>query len=257
MASTKANPGARAARPGAGKAYSRETDATTNSVAAPTAQPPIAGGGPALSLGAITISPECQLRAASSAATVTDYAEAIAAGAIFPPVVVYFDGSTYWLADGFHRLEAHREAGLAEIPVEIHDGGQRDAVLFAAGANSAHGLRRTQADKARAIATLLADPEWRKWSDKEVARRAGVSDKSVGKARRELSGIGGNGALSAEIRADRVEHRKFVSKHGTLATRRVVLQAEPLSTAERILRGLPDDVLLAEARRRGFVVEGA
>ncbi len=32
---------------------------------------------------------------------VLDYAEDMAAGATFPPVEVYYDGSIYWLADGY------------------------------------------------------------------------------------------------------------------------------------------------------------
>ena len=27
-------------------------------------------------------------------------------GAIFPPVTVFFDGEHFWLADGFHRVQA-------------------------------------------------------------------------------------------------------------------------------------------------------
>ena len=103
---------------------------------------------------------------------------------------MFFDGERNWLADGFHRLEAHHAAGLTDIAVDVRNGSQRDATLFAAGANASHGLRRTQADKAKAIAVLLADPEWRQWSDKELARRCGISDKTVAKARRELSGVG-------------------------------------------------------------------
>ncbi len=38
--------------------------------------------------------------------TVADYAADMASGAGFPPVVVYFDGTDYWLADGFHRVRA-------------------------------------------------------------------------------------------------------------------------------------------------------
>ena len=37
---------------------------------------------------------------------VDDYAEQMTAGATFPPIVVFYDGTHYWLADGFHRLAA-------------------------------------------------------------------------------------------------------------------------------------------------------
>lgn len=94
----------------------------------------------------------------------------------------------------------------------------------------------------------LADPEWRQWSDKEIARRTQTSDKTVAKLRRELSGDGAN----AEIR---VEERKFTSRHGTEATRTVRTSGGQGQTgiAERMLAGLPDEVLLAEVRRRGLL----
>jgi hypothetical protein len=70
----------------------------------------------------------------------------------------------------------------------VHEGGQREALLHAAGANLTHGLRRTNADKRKAVMTLLADEEWRRWSDRQVARHCGVDHKFVAKTRGELSG---------------------------------------------------------------------
>ena len=72
-----------------------------------------------------------------------------------------FDGTDYWLADGFHRFWAAKEAGLTEIYEEIHPGTLRDAILFSLSANSKHGLRRTNADKRKAVQTLLDDPSGR------------------------------------------------------------------------------------------------
>ena len=218
---------------------------------------PAAGQAPRQPLAAIVVSPECQLRNASSAATVADYGEALIAGDVFPAITVFFDGERNWLADGFHRLEAHHAAGLTDIAVDVRNGSQRDATLFAAGANASHGLRRTQADKAKAIAVLLADPEWRQWSDKELARRCGISDKTVAKARRELSGVGAADPRSGVNAEFRVEGRTFTSRHGTEATRQVVSRPQARSDmTERLLRGIPDGPLLAEVRRRGLI-EGA
>ena len=47
-----------------------------------------------------------QPREAINDAVVSEYAERIAEGDSFPPVTVYYDGSDYWLADGFHRVAA-------------------------------------------------------------------------------------------------------------------------------------------------------
>ena len=48
----------------------------------------------------------------------------------------------YWLSDGFHRLHAHRNAGLGTIKANVHAGTKRDAVLASVGANAEHGLKR-------------------------------------------------------------------------------------------------------------------
>lgn len=63
---------------------------------------------------------------------------------------------------------------------------RRDAILHSVSANARHGLPRTVADKRRAVKLLLGDPEWRRWSDTEIARRAGVGKSFVGKMRRRL-----------------------------------------------------------------------
>ena len=205
---------------------------------------------PEIALDQIVADDACQLRAAGSKVTVTEYADALAAGATFPPVVVFRDDDgSHWLADGFHRFEAHKGAGRETIVAEVHAGGRREALLYAAGANASHGLRRTQEDKRRAILALLHDPEWRLGSDREIAKRTATSDKTVAKLRREISGEG----VNAEIRIE----RKFTTRHGTEATRTVEPVAKPAAgLVERVLAGLPDDVLLAEVRRRGLV-EGA
>ena len=46
---------------------------------------------------------------------------------------------------------------------------QRDALLYAAGCNAGHGLRRTGADKLKAVRLILADPEWAKCSSRWIA----------------------------------------------------------------------------------------
>lgn len=124
-----------------------------------------------------------QPRAAIYQNVIDDYADALGGGAIFPPVVVFYDGTDYWLADGFHRHAAHKKAGISEIDTDIRQGTRRDAVLYSVGANGSHGLRRTNEDKRRAVMTLLNDNEWGKWSDREIARRSGVSQPTVSSLR--------------------------------------------------------------------------
>lgn len=72
-----------------------------------------------------------------------------------PPVTVFHDGKTYWLADGHHRLAAAVETGCQEIRVNIRKGTRDEAILYACGANADHGLPRTNADKRRAVMAAL------------------------------------------------------------------------------------------------------
>lgn len=127
-----------------------------------------------------------QIRAILRDDIVEEYAEAIRAGTSFPPVIVYYDGEAHWLADGFHRFAAYKAVGAQALPAEVRRGTQRDAILFAVGANASHGLPRTNADKRRAVMVLLEDREWGKRSDRWVAEKAGVSPMTVGRIRADI-----------------------------------------------------------------------
>ena len=138
-------------------------------------------------------------------ALVSEYAEAMKAGAEFPPVVAFWDGVDYWLADGFHRTHAARRAGSDLIGVEHHEGTKRDAILYSVGANAAHGQRRTNADKRKAVMTLLDDAEWALWSNVQIANQCGVSEHLVRSLRPSRS--------EAEP-----PPRTYTNKHGQTAT---------------------------------------
>jgi hypothetical protein len=109
-------------------------------------------------------------------------------GGGLPPIVVFFDGRDHWLADGFYRVKAAMRANRTALPAKIHPGTQRDAILYSCAANLRGGKPRANADKARAVDTLLHDPEWRKWSNMRIAEHCGVYRGSVAK-RAALLGI--------------------------------------------------------------------
>ncbi|BDU76269.1 ParB N-terminal domain-containing protein [Mesoterricola sediminis] len=126
-----------------------------------------------------------QARAAVDRAAIEEYAALWKDGARFPPIVVFQDQDIYWLADGFHRHAAADKAGLKKIPAEVRVGTLRDARLYAIGANTAHGVRRTNADKRLAVSMLLDDPEWSKWSNRQISEITGVSHHFVNNMRNE------------------------------------------------------------------------
>lgn len=196
----------------------------------------------------IETDPDLQMRDGGvDAGIVVEYAEAMSAGAAFPPVVVYIDRDAYWLADGFHRVEAARKAGLTEIAAEVRQGSRRDAMLAAAGVNAFHGLRRTAADKRRAVLALLRDPDWSKWSDRKIAEQCAVGNKFVGDVRRSIVTVAGH------------SERTYVTKHGTVATMKVAARSsdEPKPAGSLVVQMLmqaTDEALIAECRRRNFEV---
>lgn len=141
--------------------------------------------GKPLHLDLIRLDGDTQPRAEINETTVAEYAEAMEGDAEFPPVVVFHDGAEYWLADGFHRYHAMKRAGLTSCRPEVKSGTRRDAILYSVGANQAHGLRRSNADKRKAVFTLLNDFEWVSLSDSEIAKACGVDQSWVSRLRRD------------------------------------------------------------------------
>lgn len=129
---------------------------------------------------------KAQTRAQIDQETVCDYAALMGDGAVFPPPAVFRDEKeeAYWLADGFHRYSAAEQLGWESIDCEVHRGSVSDALKYSIEANSTHGLRRTNADKRRAVEIALDhSKEWR-LSDRAIAKLCGVSNNFVGTVRK-------------------------------------------------------------------------
>lgn len=135
-------------------------------------------------------------------------------------IAVFYDGESYWLADGFHRWQAHHNREEEVITCVIHQGSRRDAVLYSVGANADHkpALPRSRQDKRRAVMTLLQDPQWKEWSDREIARQCKVSQPFVSKLRSNLTDniISENFRLTDNVISDNTK-RSYKTKHGTTA----------------------------------------
>ena len=137
-------------------------------------------------LGVLVLDQKLQSRVEIDETAVSEYAEAIEAGDEFPPVLAFFDGIHYYLTDGYHRYHAHKRAGKASIKAEVVNGTFRDAIFHATSVNSKHGMRRSHADKRKAVMTLLEDFEWEGMSSLQIANHCGVSVSFVSNLRNSM-----------------------------------------------------------------------
>ena len=144
-----------------------------------------------LTLDEIRIDGGTQPRVAIDQGIVDEYAEQYSTGVDLKPVIVFHDGATYWLADGFHRYWANRKIKSDYIFAHVHRGTQRDAILHSVGANADHGLRRTNGDKRKAVLTMLTnalvslDDDGNPRSNCDIARHCHVSEITVRRIRKE------------------------------------------------------------------------
>ena len=101
-----------------------------------------------------------------------------------PPIILFHDGSDYWLADGFHRVHAHLRGGRKMIQATVRMGTLRDAIEYSFRVNSTHGKPLSTEDKVKVIRTILADAEWKQWNDSTIAAKTGFSRTFIVKHRK-------------------------------------------------------------------------
>lgn len=126
----------------------------------------------------LRMEPDAQARTAIRSASVEEYAEAMQDGAAFPPIDVMMVDGRAIIIDGWHRVMAAAQLGLSTIECVVVEGSTiTDAQWSAAAVNQSHGLRRTNADKARAVTLALAacpDATYQ-----QIAQHCGVSQAMV------------------------------------------------------------------------------
>ena len=173
-----------------------------------------------LKIDQIRIDGGTQPRVAIDEDVVVEYADLYVEGVDLPPVTVFHDGSTYWLADGFHRYWASKQTEREAIAVDVQQGTRRDAILYSVGANATHGLRRSNADKRKAVLTMLQDDEWSQYSDHEIARQCNVTQPTVGRHRAALKQFISENTPATDQTAPQPESslKQFISEDGSKST---------------------------------------
>ena len=165
-----------------------------------------------LEVSKLTIEQGYQGRVSLCPEVVVQYIECLLQGDKFPPIKVFHDGNKFILADGFHRVAAYKRMGSATVAAEIVEGTERDATLHSVGANSKHGLPRTNADKKKSVSILLKDAEWSNWSDKEISTKCLVSDRFVAGVRK---------SLRMEHSEESSKQRKYINRYGNQSVMKV------------------------------------
>ncbi|MBU8913312.1 MAG: ParB N-terminal domain-containing protein [Spirochaetales bacterium] len=138
-------------------------------------------------ISSIKIDDGTQSRVTNDEETVKSYAAYIENGATLPPVIIFHHEGIYRLADGYHRVAAHKLLNRDVIQADIKEGDKRAAMFYSVGANTTNGLRRTNADKRHTIEMVLGDKESAKLSNNEIAAMCGVSPNTVKTVRESLS----------------------------------------------------------------------
>jgi hypothetical protein len=176
-----------------------------------------------------------QPRAKIDQAICDEYEERMKAGEKFPPIDVFFDGENYWLADGFHRIRAYMMAVPGEaIECNVFQGTQQDAQWHSYSVNRTHGLRRTNADKLRALKAALNHSEAADKSNVEIAEHCGVDEKTVRRHRSKLTSTSTKSKLHDDLTSAKPKSRPRRGRDG-----RVINTANIGSESKKRTSGTP------------------
>jgi ParB-like chromosome segregation protein Spo0J len=137
----------------------------------------------------LTLDPGIQVRVKCDDDAVARYMESYRNNEPVPPVSALFDGKTYWVFDGFHRVHAARAADKVTLEVNA-DPGDRTAALEAALRSNMEprGVPLRREDHTRRIDLLLGlHPDH---SDRWIADQLAVSHTTVAVRRAKLE-VGG------------------------------------------------------------------
>lgn len=134
----------------------------------------------------LTLDTRFQARSRMDLQVIKDYEAVISEGRNMPPIKVVRIQNVMYVVDGFHRVHAYRNQGRDRIEADVVDGNDRLALELAVSANQAHGLRRSNQDKTKAVEMVLDDLELMCESDRFIAKLCGVSPPFVGDIRIRL-----------------------------------------------------------------------
>jgi hypothetical protein len=126
-----------------------------------------------------------QVRVTENSSAIERYADAMSRGVTLPAIDVFYDGNDYWLADGHHRLAAHKKCRHDTVSCQVHEGDRTGALLFACQSNQEHGLPLTNADKRNIVIAYFSIPGNETKSNNAASKILGVSVPFIKNVREE------------------------------------------------------------------------
>jgi hypothetical protein len=160
--------------------------------------------------------------------------------------MVFFDGTDYWLADGFDRHEAHVLEGETRMLCQVRRGTVRDAILHAVGCNvgQGYGRERTHDGLVAIINMMLRDPEWVRESDRWIADACHTQDRQlVADLRRAISGD------SHQMRRVRRKGQVYDLDASNLSAKETLEEIEAEPEFEELPPGAQAEIRKAKAKR--------
>lgn len=140
----------------------------------------------------LTIDPRLQKRPELSPEHIEDLKNALKNGDLnenqIDPVDVFQGDDGNLLADGFHRYEVFKSAGILTIAAKIHHGNFEEAEWFACSVNQHRNsaLKRDRATIERQIDAALLNPKSKGMSNLAIAEHIGTNEHKVADRRKKL-----------------------------------------------------------------------
>lgn len=138
-----------------------------------------------INMSVIRLDGDTQMRVKINDDVVAEYAQMMLNGVSFDPIVVFNDGRSLWLADGFHRYMATRRLDGSQIHATIKMGSLEDAKLYAFAANGHRGESLTKEDIKNIVEKMENHPVTKNWTVKQIARHIGKSEATVYRLKRK------------------------------------------------------------------------
>lgn len=156
----------------------------------------------------------------------------------FPPISVVYDGTAYWMWDGYHRFAAADSIGAKSMQAESTKATFREALWLSFSANSEHGTPRPDKSTFKIVKKILADDEWSKLTQADIAEHVGVSKQRV----------------SAIVQKLDEAAKPKTTKKKTTTTTTTTTEKEPEVVEDRLGREVPPE--LTDVFTDAYIVQG-